>query len=603
MRVLRQVVNNGARLVRAVLALSILVALVGGLPWLLARFVGWPLPRHVPTWDEVQVFLTSPFTDQVLIDMLACACWVAWAAFTVETALAVIDATADLRRDGWTHPSDTRSPGAGPGHMRPLGRVATALVSAVLVAGTPGPRDAAHLHLASVSVVAADVPQPGLTASSDTSSRGPSGHHPETRAGADRPRARHVVVRPPHGDRHDSLWRIAERELGDPRLWPAIYDLNVGKRQPDGHRLWDPDLLQPGWVLELPQHHGVATEQPAPTESRDADRPPPAGSVQPTSPVENGSTSRPTPLPSSPSPTASQTEPPQATPSTSPPATAPMTEPSAQPEHAPATTAPHTRTVGVELSTGGYVGIGLVLAVSALLGITRLRRRRRDPLTGPVTFRLPLQLAPGEPPPAVVQALRRAHLGDALRRHEPTTHITDTDVPTPQVLPGLDDQQLRRIWSDPDTWAVRASVTADAAAIPATTTTPADPPGLVVDIGTKDEREVLVDLARVRALGLDGPGGVSAVRAITAALLTRVRHGHPARLVDIVTSQDDAARLLGRHLDDPAPPGLHVAASARDALDLAEEGLSARANGETPQPHVLLLLTRIWSSGPVPRPP
>jgi nucleoid-associated protein YgaU len=43
----------------------------------------------------------------------------------------------------------------------------------------------------------------------------------------------------------DSLWRIADAELGDPGRWPEIYRLNRGT-------IDSPDLLQPGWVLRLP---------------------------------------------------------------------------------------------------------------------------------------------------------------------------------------------------------------------------------------------------------------------------------------------------------------------------------------------------------------
>ena len=591
MRALRKVTSTGTRLVRAALALTVLVSVIGGLPWLLARYVGWPLPGHIPDWDEVQVFLTSPFIDQVIINVLACACWLAWAAFTVETALAVVDAVADLHRVGArTRAGDTRPLSTGPGRTRPLGRVATALVGAVIVAGTPGPRAAADLHLAVVTAVAADVPHPGRSLSTEPP-RAPPAHQPAVGIGDHQPRARQVVVRPPHGDTHDSLWRIAERELGDPRLWPAIYDLNVGRRQPDGQRLWDPDLLQPGWVLELPDRHSAATEAPAPARPRDSDRRPRAEEPgQPTSPDEHGADGRQALSQPSPTVTPLRTQPPTQTPTTSPvtPGT-PSAEPSAQPEPAPAAS-PAVPRAGVELSTGGYVGIGLVMAASVLLAITRLRRRRRDPLNGPTTFRLPLQLAPGEPPPAVVQALRRAHL-DHAQRGAPSA--AGTDDLTPRVLPSLEDDELRRIWSDPDSWAVRSSIAAEAASHSApTTTTSAEPSGLVVDVGTKDEHEVPVDLARIHAIGLQGPGAVRTARAITAALLTRIRHGHPARLVDVVTSQHEAELLLGQHLDDPAPPGLRVAASAKEALDLAEETLNATAPiRDEARPYVVLLLT------------
>ena len=45
--------------------------------------------------------------------------------------------------------------------------------------------------------------------------------------------------------RGDSLWRIAGKQLGDPGRWPEIFARNRGT-------ISSPDLLQPGWVLELP---------------------------------------------------------------------------------------------------------------------------------------------------------------------------------------------------------------------------------------------------------------------------------------------------------------------------------------------------------------
>ena len=51
----------------------------------------------------------------------------------------------------------------------------------------------------------------------------------------------------------DSLWRIAERELGSGFRWREIYRLNEGTRFSDGMSLTDPHLIYPGWVLELPK--------------------------------------------------------------------------------------------------------------------------------------------------------------------------------------------------------------------------------------------------------------------------------------------------------------------------------------------------------------
>jgi hypothetical protein len=70
----------------------------------------------------------------------------------------------------------------------------------------------------------------------------------------------------------DTLWDIAERELGDPYRWPEIYRLNRGRAQKAGGELVDPDLIHPDWVLELPPRNpnggspdgGSLTQRPAP---------------------------------------------------------------------------------------------------------------------------------------------------------------------------------------------------------------------------------------------------------------------------------------------------------------------------------------------------
>ena len=50
----------------------------------------------------------------------------------------------------------------------------------------------------------------------------------------------------------DSLWRLARIHLGAGARWQEIFDLNRGKVQADGRTLRDPNLIQIGWVLELP---------------------------------------------------------------------------------------------------------------------------------------------------------------------------------------------------------------------------------------------------------------------------------------------------------------------------------------------------------------
>lgn len=49
----------------------------------------------------------------------------------------------------------------------------------------------------------------------------------------------------------DTLSEIAETELGDASAWPQIAQASADITQPGGHRLTDPDHIEPGWQLHV----------------------------------------------------------------------------------------------------------------------------------------------------------------------------------------------------------------------------------------------------------------------------------------------------------------------------------------------------------------
>jgi hypothetical protein len=51
---------------------------------------------------------------------------------------------------------------------------------------------------------------------------------------------------------HESLWSIAETELGDGQRWSEVFSANEGRTFGDGRTLGDPELIQPGWDLVIP---------------------------------------------------------------------------------------------------------------------------------------------------------------------------------------------------------------------------------------------------------------------------------------------------------------------------------------------------------------
>ena len=60
------------------------------------------------------------------------------------------------------------------------------------------------------------------------------------------------VVGPPEGTHNESLWEIAQQHLGDGRRYREIFEMNVGRIQPDGAKLTTPSLIRPGWILNMP---------------------------------------------------------------------------------------------------------------------------------------------------------------------------------------------------------------------------------------------------------------------------------------------------------------------------------------------------------------
>ncbi len=52
-------------------------------------------------------------------------------------------------------------------------------------------------------------------------------------------------------ERGDTLWDIADEHLGDPTAWPEIWEANAGDEMRDGRTFDDPNLILPGWELDV----------------------------------------------------------------------------------------------------------------------------------------------------------------------------------------------------------------------------------------------------------------------------------------------------------------------------------------------------------------
>ncbi|MEV7986824.1 hypothetical protein [Micromonospora sp. NPDC085948] len=101
---------------------------------------------------------------------------------------------------------------------------------------------------------------------------------------------KYYVVGPPVDGQREYLFAIAAKTLGNGNRSREIFALNEGRLQPDGRRLTDATIVQPGWILALPRDArgpGVRTGAlPAPTPSPApvAPSPPPRASTAPAGP-------------------------------------------------------------------------------------------------------------------------------------------------------------------------------------------------------------------------------------------------------------------------------------------------------------------------------
>ncbi|MFE5565047.1 BTAD domain-containing putative transcriptional regulator [Amycolatopsis japonica] len=485
------------RVTRGLLAAVLLAALVAGLPWVLIYGVGWPLPDHLPSLDEIGTALMTPMSARFLLDALACLAWLLWLVFVLDLAACA----ADVARGGL--PNLKRQTG-------PVRRVAAVLVGALLVAVLGRTATAAPLS-------PADTARPTGHALVAVTHQSPQ---PPAEAGTER-------VRPPENGVHDSLWRIAQRCLGDGDRWPEIWALNHGSAQPGGRILTNPNLIHPGDTLRIP----TTSPPPAPPT-------PPESATAPSAPE----LASPAPTTAAPAPSGAS-------------AATPASDPAGD------------RPAGGAVTWGSgevFVSLGLAAAVSVLLVLARRRHHARyRPGSGRRDDDLPV--AP------VVYQLRLAHL--RAQRHD-----EDLDLNAE-----ADDPAAREQRREPGGEPVPREDRASRVRVIGTGDGPARPPS-VVDVAlaggpraAHDETatpgegtRIALDLARVHGLGVVGPGSYAAARALLLTLLTVIPEGTPTPSVYVPAA--DLARLLGV---PRAPTDLPAAITVVADLDAALTDLDA----------------------------
>jgi hypothetical protein len=308
------------RLVHGVTAALGVLVLAIGVPIVLVKVAGWPLPTKLPDWSNVYWSARQRHVPaEFVIKTLAAVCWLAWAqlmwAMVWELAVNVPRTLRGQRTVAapWSLGITTR---VAQSLVAPLMLLSTFTTSAPAVAApaladlsstawfgpaigssaavvvdlntpvAPAPRwvvepgdtlwDVAEQCLGDGSRVDEVLAcNPGLVATGrliigdslrlPTDARVPVGRAPRaepdpvaTTASAGDTVATHVVMP------GDTLWDIAEHELDDPLRWPEVFAANEGRTFADGRTLSDPDLIHPGWDLTIPGDDSAPpVEEPA----------------------------------------------------------------------------------------------------------------------------------------------------------------------------------------------------------------------------------------------------------------------------------------------------------------------------------------------------
>ncbi|MET9272251.1 hypothetical protein [Kribbella sp. NPDC003557] len=243
--------SPGADRLKGFVALLAILAIVGGVPYVLLRFFGTPWPDTMPS----KSMLFSELSVETVLGIIAFFIWIAWLHFVV---CLVAEAVAEIRGHGLS-PRVPLGGGSQALARRLIGTVvliaagagvSLPVASAVTTSGPAAPTSVSVQHESSASqfrqTEAASTVLSGSHQQSKTSVgvRTNNDHKGQV--------VKYTEVRPPQGRNYDCLWDIAERYLGEGRRYKEIYDLNKNKLQPDGRRLTNPDLILPGWQVRLP---------------------------------------------------------------------------------------------------------------------------------------------------------------------------------------------------------------------------------------------------------------------------------------------------------------------------------------------------------------
>jgi len=238
--------RTGGDVIRAIGNLTWTTFIVVGSPFALTHFFGYPLPRQIPDWFEVVTTPMQLVEPSVIINALVCVGWIVW---VIVVAYVLVD-LVDL----------ARGVGNRARRLGPASVIAGKLVASVALllslmrqqpAGTIPTRSISVEQVVEAPIVAHTTSPISMTLASSTRISLPTERATTAPIRAQATTRTYVV------QRGDSLWRIADQQLGDGFRWREIYELNT-------ETIANPDLICTGWNLTLPVDAAQSVESSIP---------------------------------------------------------------------------------------------------------------------------------------------------------------------------------------------------------------------------------------------------------------------------------------------------------------------------------------------------
>lgn len=535
---------------RRTLATFALLLVVLGIPLALIALFGSP---RIPSLDLHRLLTSLGETDLdagAIARSIGLVAWCLWAYLTLVVALRLLAAVISPRHNS-ARALRELSDRLTPAFLRRLADLAVS-ASIVLSVGRVIPAIATTpaANFATAHTKHVDVPTP------------PQAEPPRT-----------YLVKP-----GDSLWEIAETELGSGFRWKEIYALNRDRHFSDGRSLEDPKLIRPGWQLSLPKessdlHEGNAAQTPHVA--------PPSATAE------------------------TQTEP------------SPIASPSQESVDDSATNAaeevstPHSPVV--ELPSGSVVAASFASGILTAQAISSLRaRRRRRALSGRSTIqegtlvsnirRLEIRTGPGHLHAAATEVTDRwlrvhaavPRFAWAIEGEDRVEFLLKDGQDHPTLPPS--DERLAFSWDGPF---VRARVSRPFAPQPSRSRGPLET-GLLVSVGYRNDECIFIGLVESRTTLI----GAEAA-AVTQELLLSLAAASPCGDLEVFAIGDAPLAEVGQlnHVVrssswDDAPPVLRDLEEEllRRARLFLEEGVDdwrehLVSNPDEPLPALLIVAT------------